>query len=271
MRFPGIKIYRKIRYRKGFGVHSPFVYNLITKVIEEKSHYYVFEEIEKFRNDLLKRDDYISDITEKETQTSNYGALLFRLMNFFKFESVLQIGCSTGVISLYLATYSPTKNNCFLLEERIGLLNFVKDFCVIHHLDKVHIFEGNYEESIKKIHSCTNSIDLIFINQPGECEAEKIMLLCEPFIKNKSILIFNDIHKNKEIKKLWQEIRSHKEIRLSIDLYSIGLAFFDEKVPKKHYKAYFNHGKKQNIYKKRRRGLYLIGRRKKSSQNKSSY
>ena len=28
-------MYRGIRYRKGFGVHSPFVFNLITKVIEE--------------------------------------------------------------------------------------------------------------------------------------------------------------------------------------------------------------------------------------------
>ena len=31
---------RKIRHRKGYGVHSPFAYGLITKVIEEKSGYY---------------------------------------------------------------------------------------------------------------------------------------------------------------------------------------------------------------------------------------
>jgi len=38
----GILLYRGIRYRKGFGVHSPFVFNLITKVIEERCQYYSF-------------------------------------------------------------------------------------------------------------------------------------------------------------------------------------------------------------------------------------
>ena len=45
----GILLYRGIRYRKGFGVHSPFVFNLITKVIEERCQYYSFYDIELIR------------------------------------------------------------------------------------------------------------------------------------------------------------------------------------------------------------------------------
>ena len=49
----GILLYRGIRYRKGFGVHSPFVFNLITKVIEERCQYYSFYDIELIRTDII--------------------------------------------------------------------------------------------------------------------------------------------------------------------------------------------------------------------------
>ena len=48
----GALLYRCLRYRKGYGVHSPFVYNLITKVIEEKCSYYSFYDIELLRREL---------------------------------------------------------------------------------------------------------------------------------------------------------------------------------------------------------------------------
>lgn len=56
----GILLYRGIRYRKGFGVHSPFVFNLITKVIEERCQYYSFYDIELIRKQLLFQDDEIT-------------------------------------------------------------------------------------------------------------------------------------------------------------------------------------------------------------------
>ena len=56
----GSLLYRSIRYRKGFGVHSPFVFNLITKVIEEKCSYYSFYDIELLRKQLLFREGEIT-------------------------------------------------------------------------------------------------------------------------------------------------------------------------------------------------------------------
>ena len=55
----GLLLYRGIRYRKGFGVHSPFVFNLITKVIEEQCPYYSFGDIELIRKQLLYSEEQI--------------------------------------------------------------------------------------------------------------------------------------------------------------------------------------------------------------------
>ncbi|MDR0864457.1 MAG: hypothetical protein LBO74_05940 [Candidatus Symbiothrix sp.] len=267
----GIKLYRKLRYRNGHGVHSPFVYNLITKVIEDQSPYYAFEEIENFRKSLLVRQDEISRITAKETQPPNFGKFLFRMVNFFKCRNVIEIGSTTGVMGLYLAMASRTQCDCFLLEERTGLWQAVKENALAHNLNKLHCIEGDYEENLKTLHSRLPEADLIFINQlPRSIGIEKGILLCKPFIKETSILILNDIIKNKEMKNLWSLLKDHSQSRVTMDLYTIGIVFFDDKLPKRHYKAYFNHGKKQNIHRKRRRGLHIISRRKESFQNQSA-
>jgi predicted O-methyltransferase YrrM len=270
MHVPDIKLYRKIRYRKGYGVHSPFVYNLITKVIEEKTPFYAFEEIEHFRKKLLSGKNELSIITAKETQHANYGKFLFRMVNFFKCRNIIQIGSSTGVMGLYLTLASRTQSECYLLEERSGLMQAVTDFALAHNLKKLHFREGAYEETLKTLQATIPEADLIFINQiPNSIEIEKVILLCKPLIKKTSILILNDIVKNKKVKNFWQLLKSHPQTRVMMDLYALGIIFFNDKLPKQHYKTYFNHGKKQNLYTKRRRGLYFIGRRKKSSQNQS--
>lgn len=272
MRFPGRKLYRKLRYRKGFGIHSPFVYNLITKVIEEKSSYYAFEEIEQFRSSLLKREDFFSRITAKEAQSPKYGAFLFRLINFLKCENVVQIGSSTGVIGLYLAMASPTKKTCYLMEERIGFLQFVSDFLMARNLRHVRILEGDYKENIKKIPYPKGGINMLFIDHfPEKMTPQEVMNMCKCLLGEKSIIVINDILKNKQTKELWLKAKEDSLASSSLDLYKIGIISFNKKHPKKHYKAYFSYGKKQSLHSNRRRRLYFLSWRKKSSQNQSSY
>ncbi|MCG6187818.1 hypothetical protein [Maribellus maritimus] len=55
--------------KKGFGIHSPFVYNLITNVLFVSAGFYVFDEIEKMN---------------KGTWEKNQIKLLFRLLNYFQ-------------------------------------------------------------------------------------------------------------------------------------------------------------------------------------------
>ena len=114
----GSLLYRSIRYRKGFGVHSPFVFNLITKVIEEKCSYYSFYDIELLRKELLFREGEItypdrqnkgkrktrsiSEIVKRESIRPKHGALLFRLTNYFKSKNILQIGTTMGLSTLYI-------------------------------------------------------------------------------------------------------------------------------------------------------------------------
>jgi len=267
-----IKLYRKLRYRKGYGVHSHFTYNLITKVIEEKTPYYVFEDIENFRKKLLNPENFSKIPIVQETQSKNYGALLFRLINFFKCRTVLQIGGSTGVMSLYLALPLRNSCNCYVLEERTGWLDSVRTFAENHSLKNLYWMEGAYPENLPRLKAEIASFDFIFINTRGDAEKTREALhLSEKFVYPNTVMVIDNIQRDKTMKKLWQEIKSREDVGLTVDLLSLGLVFFNTQLHKQHYKNYFDDGKKQNLYKKRRRRFHFLSRRKKGLQSQPAH
>jgi precorrin-6B methylase 2 len=269
----GITLYRKFRYRKGYGVHSPFIYSFITKVVEEKHSFYVFDEIEKFRKKMIADNGLLSDLTLKETQHRNYGALLFRIVNFFRCSCVIQFGGSTGIMSLYLTAALHGHGCCYVFEKRKGVSCMVKNFLKDHSKNNLQIIETEYANAQDILSYGAVSADLIFINKRSLefSEAEKIFSSCLSLAGKKTILIIDHINVDKEMKDLWQKIKNHPKSQATLDLYALGIVFFDNNLPKKHYITYFNYGKKQNIHKNRRRRFNFISWRKKSFKNKHSH
>ena len=74
----------RFRHKRGYGVHSPFVFDLITNVIKEKAEYYDFARIEAMGN-----------VREKERK-------LYRL--------ILCVGVENPWVSRYLAAVSKQMN-----------------------------------------------------------------------------------------------------------------------------------------------------------------
>ena len=69
----GVRLYYKTRHHRGHGIHSPFVFSLITKVIEEKKPYYKYKDIAS----LLAKHPEIKQNPNK------YNLLSFRLVSYF--------------------------------------------------------------------------------------------------------------------------------------------------------------------------------------------
>ena len=116
---------RYLKNRHGFKVHSPFIFRLITQVIEEKWDYYAYQDIQTC---IWEMQDSESEITvcldggkrgktvpvsvfmKRYDITPSHGELLFRLCNFFHPEHILQIGAGSGLATLYLSWYAPGLN-----------------------------------------------------------------------------------------------------------------------------------------------------------------
>ncbi len=274
------KLYRRIRYRKGHGVHSPFAFDFITNVIEEKLPYYIFEDIEKRRAELLYCKDVIeflsskgnlkkktvAEVTSREIQSAKYGALLFRLVNFLQCKSILQVGASTGIMTLYLSSSSKDLR-CVVLEDRAELIPVIQKQCKSLNINNVQIESGEYVNSLEKVLEKQDYFDLVFLNTIRNPELTKNIL--DRRIKTR-LLVVDNIRKNKKSKALWQMVTDNPHARITIDLYYLGIALFEEKFYKKHYKAHFDNGKRQfskhNLYKIGRQRLNFFNWRKKDIQ-----
>ena len=172
-------MYRSIRYRKGFGVHSPFVFNLITKVIEEKCSYYSFYDIELLRKQLLfkegeitypdrqnkgkRKTRSISEIVKRESIRPKHGALLFRLANYFKSKNILQIGTTMGLSTLYLTSYA-TGLRCIALENVPEFATIARQAFAKEGRNPIDLRIGNYKDLLPQALNDINSLDFVFFN-----------------------------------------------------------------------------------------------------------
>ena len=92
---PFIWLYR-FRHRCGYGVHSPFAFNLITHVIYESTAYYKYEELAKAQKQLELEKDKRWKYESKKVKR-----LLFRLVNYTQPETIVDAG-TLAASALYL-------------------------------------------------------------------------------------------------------------------------------------------------------------------------
>lgn len=251
----GLLLYRRLRYRKGFGVHSPFVFSLITKVIEEKCQYYRFFDIEVMRKKLLfnntnviyhdkqnqgkLKSRSVSQIVRREAIKPKHGKLLFRLANYFKSESILQIGSGAGLSTLYLTSYSHNLK-CIVLENMAELADIARMATDGEAINKIDIRVGEYRKTLPKAIEEMGNLDLVFFNTQYEQQDNQWLFYeCMKHADNETIFVFNGIKDNRKMRELWGEIKSSPNVTVTLDLYSIGIVLFNKKLYKRDYKVFF--------------------------------
>lgn len=140
------------------GVHSPFVYNLVTKCF--------------YNNTTFKTSKTVS---KKEK-------LLLKITDYFKF-----------------------KNNIRISE----LDNFIEN----SNTYDVVVFNKNHKKEITLKHF-TNLL---------------------PTIHNDSVFVFDAIHNSEENMELWETIKQHPQVIVTIDTFYLGLVFFRKEQAKEHF------------------------------------
>ncbi len=244
---------------KGHGIHSPFVFEFIKFVLNDKKIYDCYLTVEKQRQILLNDktvievEDFgagstviktnrrvVKDIAASSLKPKKYSQLLFRMIQFYNKKYVLELGTSFGITTSYIAS---AKNNHTVtsMEGSQSIANIAQQNFNTLQLKNINIITGDFEKILFPFLNNSATIDFAFLDG-NHRKIPTLQYFQQILFKSKeeTIVVFDDIHWSKEMEEAWAEIKAHDSVTLSIDLFFIGIVFLkkDFKV-KQHFSIRF--------------------------------
>ncbi len=238
--------------RNGHGVHSPFSYQLCEEVFYNRNHFYDFNELKKVRNSLLNDtselliEDFgagsktfrsnkrkVNEIAQKGISTSKQSEVLYKLINFLKCNTSIELGTSLGLNTLYMANANKT-GKIISIEGSKSLNEFASTLAKKNNVQNIEFIHSKFDTALPELLNKLPSLDLLYVdgNHTYEGTLNYFKLVLEKK-NNASVFIFDDIYWSPQMTKAWKEIQNHPAVTLSIDAFYFGLIFFREEVKEK--------------------------------------
>ena len=251
-----IKRYFQYRWnsRSSFGVHPPFLFDLVTKVFENTVINENYLQLEALKEKLMREKGIISVtdlgagttsglgntrkigyIARTSSKPAKYGRLLFRLADYFKPATILELGTSLGFSSSYLALGNPS-SKVITIEGCPNIAKLAQSNFNQLNIQNIHLVIGNFDEKLTAILNNLARIDLVFID--GNHKEEPTINYFEQCLSkanNETVFIIDDIHWSEGMENAWNKIRNHHSVTLSVDIFSMGIIFVKKELTKQHF------------------------------------
>ncbi|AOW19444.1 O-methyltransferase [Urechidicola croceus] len=250
-----LKSYIKFLFKSSnqHGVHSPFVFDLITKCFYKKTNPKKLKLITAYRNDLLQNTSIIS-VTDfgkgskvfksKERSVDKIAKiagisykrskLLIRLTNYLNTKSILELGTSLGIGTASASIGNP-QSQITTLEGCPETANIAINQFKKFNINNINTLIGDFNKILPPILN-NNYYDLIYFdgNHQKKPTLDYFKLSLNS-IHNDTVFIFDDIHWSKEMTEAWEEIKNHPKVTVTIDTFFWGFVFFRAEQLKEHF------------------------------------
>jgi len=242
------------KHRKGHGIHSPFVFDLISRVLRNKIDPDIVFSIEKVRKRLISDNRSIivkdlgsgseklktnlrkvSDIARYSPIPRKYGVFLSNMATEFGEPLIVELGTSLGISTMYMATACTsaivnTVEGCPATSE-IAKENFTEA-----GIRNIEVFTGSFDEVLPVIITSNNKPGLVYID--GDHRKEPVINYFSHIAEisdSKTVIIIDDIHYSREMEEAWNEIKKYDKVSLTIDIFRMGIVFFREGISYNNY------------------------------------
>jgi len=242
------------RHGKGHGIHSPFVYRLITETFRHEPDKEIIKRIRNIRRKLMtdvrtvsvidlgsgsrkmkSNIRKVSEIARYAAVPEKYGLLLFNLSKEYGSPLIVELGTSLGISSMYLAAASP-EVPVYTIEGCGDLAELACQNIREAGIKNIRIMNGSFDEMIPLIKKMNVSPGLVFID--GDHKKDSVVRYFMDFAgisNSNTLIVIDDISISEEMAEAWELIKKHEKVTATIDLYRMGFVFFREGITLLHY------------------------------------
>ncbi|WP_296384751.1 class I SAM-dependent methyltransferase [Winogradskyella sp.] len=254
------KVYQIIAYIKFLinstnqhGVHSPFIYNFVTKCLYDNVKYTAYSKLKAYRNHLKNSKTVIeitdlgegsktlnskkrsvSKMIQASSSTEKESKLLFRITQYFNFKSVLELGTSLGM-GTYAIALGNKFSNISTIEGCPNTSDYAKSKFQDLNIQNAAFIKGDFTSIIPTL----QDRDFDFIIFDGHHNKAATIQYFESLLSkvhNETIFVFDDIYWSKGMTEAWEYIKAHNIVTVTIDCFHLGFVFFRKEQVKEHFK-----------------------------------
>jgi predicted O-methyltransferase YrrM len=245
-----------LRSGNAHGLHSPFVFGLYTSAVRHTGEYPAYERVEVRREQLLASEQAIEvtdfgagsrtgqvgrtrrlrDIARTAAKPPRLAQLLFRLVNYFRPATIVELGTSLGLTTSYLAL-ADSRSRVVTFEGCPNTAAVARETLAELRLHNVEVVVGNLDDTFAPaLAALGQPVDFAFFD--GNHRYEPTLRYFEQCLAHRtddSVFVFDDIHWSAEMEQAWEAIKTHPDVTVTVDLFFIGLVFFRRKQPRQHF------------------------------------
>jgi len=225
-------------------------------VLEDERVFYAFEELEHLRKLILRDHSTIpitdygagSQVTHKKERSlsslAKYSAtrpffcrILFRTIHYYKPATLLELGTSLGISSLYQAAAASKKSKFITVEGCAEISRRAKQNFELLGVKNIRLLTGRFKDLLPGTLRELKQLDYLFID--GNHRHDPTLEYFEQCLEHAhghSIFVLDDIHWSTEMETAWEKVKSNPKVKMTVDLFFCGLVFFrKEQRQKEHF------------------------------------
>jgi predicted O-methyltransferase YrrM len=168
----------------------------------------------------------INAIAASSSKPIKFAQLFHRMVKAYQPQHIIELGTSFGISTAYMATAAPTAKQ-FSLEGAPAIAQIAQENFDQLGIKNIQLIKGDFTDTLPGVLQQVDKIDFAYVdgNHRQIPTLDYFNQLMAKSHEN-SVIIFDDIHWSAEMEAAWEIIKADERVKLSIDLFFVGIIFF---------------------------------------------